>query len=341
MTANDNMSSYKISFFSTQAYDKVFFERYNANFGFVLEFLEVELNARTVTLIQNTAVVCVFVNDIVDAEVVDKLAENGVKIIALRCAGFNNIDLLAVKKAGIRVCRVSSYSPEAVAEHAMAMILTLNRKTHKAYNRVREQNFSLKGLLGFDLHGKTVGVIGTGNIGKAFVKIVLGFGCKVLAFDINKDQEMERMGVHYKSLHTIFNLADIISLHCPLNDNTKHIINKSSLAQMKDNIMLINTSRGALINTPDSIEALKNGKLGYLGIDVYEQEEKLFFKDLSEDIIQDDDIQILTSFPNVLLTAHQAFFTNEALTQIAMTTFENVFDLITKNNIDNKVALLN
>jgi D-lactate dehydrogenase len=336
MVAKNNLTTQKISFFSTQSYDKSFFEKYNADFGFELEFFEVQLNSRTINLMQNTAIVCVFVNDVVDAEVIEKLAENGVKIIALRCAGFNNVDLIAAKKAGIRVCRVPSYSPEAVAEHAMAMILTLNRKTHKAYNRVREQNFSLNGLLGFDLHGKTVAVIGTGNIGKAFAKIVLGFGCKVLAFDINKDHEMEGLGVHYETLENIFKWSDIISLHCPLNDNTKHMINKSSLSQMKDNIMLINTSRGALINTTDIIEALKDAKVGYLGIDVYEQEEKLFFKDLSEDIIQDDDIQRLMSFPNVLVTAHQAFFTNEALTQIATTTFENVSDLITKNDLDNK-----
>jgi D-lactate dehydrogenase len=341
MVAKNNLTTQKISFFSTQPYDKVFFEKYNADFGFELEFFEVQLNSRTINLMQESAIVCVFVNDVVDAEVIKKLAENGVEIIALRCAGFNNVDLIAAKKAGIRVCRVPSYSPEAVAEHAMAMILTLNRKTHKAYNRVREQNFSLNGLLGFDLHGKTVAVIGTGNIGKAFAKIVLGFGCKVLAFDINKDHEMEGLGVHYETLENIFKWSDIISLHCPLNDNTKHMINKSSLSQMKDNIMLINTSRGALINTTDIIEALKDAKVGYLGIDVYEQEEKLFFKDLSEDIIQDDDIQRLMSFPNVLVTAHQAFFTNEALTQIATTTFENVSDLITKNDLDNKAALLN
>jgi D-lactate dehydrogenase len=340
-TSNQVSNVQKISFFSTQSYDKIFFEKYNADFGFTLEFFEVQLNVRTLNLIQNSTIVCVFVNDVLDAEVIGKLADNGVKIIALRCAGFNNVDLVAAKDAGIRVCRVPSYSPQAVAEHAMAMILTLNRKTHKAYNRVREQNFSLNGLLGFDIHGKTVGVIGTGNIGKAFAKIVLGFGCKVLAFDINKDPELEKLGVSYEALDTIFKLADIISLHCPLNDNTRHMINKSSLSKMKDNMMLINTSRGALINTTDSIEALKNGKMGYLGIDVYEQEEKLFFKDLSEDIIQDDDIQRLMSFPNVLVTAHQAFFTNEALTQIAITTFKSVSDLINNNEIDNKAALLN
>lgn len=335
------MSATKICFFSTQPYDKLFFEKYNADFGFELDFIEMQLNLKTVQLIQDSAIVCVFVNDVVDAAVIEELAARKVKIIALRCAGFNNVDLAAAKKAGIRVCRVSSYSPEAVAEHAMAMILTLNRKTHKAYNRVREQNFSLNGLLGFDLHGKTVGVIGTGNIGKAFSKIVLGFGCKVLAFDIIKDEDIEILGVQYGPLETIFKTADVISLHCPLNEHTKHLINAASLSLMKKNVMIINTSRGALINTPDVIDALKNSKIGYLGIDVYEQEEKLFFKDLSEDIIQDDDIQRLMSFPNVLVTAHQAFFTNEALTQIAITTMQNVTDLLENKEFENKAALLN
>ena len=335
------MKPTKISFFSTQPYDKVFFEKYNANFGFQLDFVDTQLNEQTVQLIQGSEVVCVFVNDVVNATVIEVLASKKVKVITLRCAGFNNVDLVAAKSAGIRVCRVPSYSPEAVAEHAMAMILTLNRKTHKAYNRVREQNFSLNGLLGFDLHGKTVGIVGTGNIGKAFAKIVLGFGCKVLAFDINKDSDLEKMGVQYVPIDTIFKTADVISLHCPLNEHTKHIINKDSLSLMKPNIMLINTSRGALINTPDVIEALKNRKIGYLGIDVYEQEEKLFFKDLSEDIIQDDDIQRLMSFPNVLVTAHQAFFTNEALTQIAITTLQNITNLLENKDFENKAALLN
>ncbi|WP_366186985.1 2-hydroxyacid dehydrogenase [Flavobacterium ovatum] len=335
------MKQTKISFFSTQPYDKVFFEKYNADFGFQLDFIETQLNEQTVQMIQGSVVVCVFVNDVVNAVVIQELSSKKVKVIALRCAGFNNVDLAAAKKAGIRVCRVPSYSPEAVAEHAMAMILTLNRKTHKAYNRVREQNFSLNGLLGFDLHGKTVGVIGTGNIGKAFAKIILGFGCKVLAFDIAKDQDLEKLGVQYDSIETIFKTADVISLHCPLNEQTKHLINTASLSLMKKNIMVINTSRGALINTPDVIDALKNSKIGYLGIDVYEQEEKLFFKDLSEDIIQDDDIQRLMSFPNVLVTAHQAFFTNEALTQIAITTLQNVTDLLSNKDFENKAALLN
>ncbi|MFA9188825.1 2-hydroxyacid dehydrogenase [Flavobacterium sp. FBOR7N2.3] len=330
----------KVTFFSTQIYDKVFFEKYNTDFDYELDFFDTQLNEQTVKLISNTDVVCVFVNDVVNASVIQQLAERKVRIIALRCAGFNNVDLEAAKKHNLKVCRVPAYSPEAVAEHAMAMILTLNRKTHKAYNRVREQNFSLNGLLGFDLHGKTVGIIGTGNIGKAFSKIIKGFGCKVLAFDIVTDSEMEKNGVTSVSLETIFKESDIISLHCPLNEKTKHLIDKKSLSIMKDHVMIINTSRGALIQTSDVIKALKKGKVGYLGIDVYEQEEKLFFRDLSEDIIQDDAIQRLMSFPNVLVTAHQAFFTNEALTQIALVTFNNIESLLAQNDIDNKAALL-
>nr|WP_315158673.1 2-hydroxyacid dehydrogenase [uncultured Flavobacterium sp.] len=330
----------KVTFFSTQAYDKVFFEKYNIDFGYELELFETQLNEQTAKLIQDTDVVCVFVNDVVNESVIKKLAKKNVKIIALRCAGFNNVDLEAAKKFGIKVCRVPAYSPEAVAEHAMAMILTLNRKTHKAYNRVREQNFSLNGLLGFDLRGKTVGIIGTGNIGRAFAKIVKGFGCNILAYDIVIDAEMEKDGVTFVSLETIFKESDIISLHCPLNEHTKHIIDKKSLSIMKDHVMIINTSRGALIETVSVIEGLKEGKIGYLGIDVYEQEEKLFFRDLSADIIQDDAIQRLMSFPNVLVTAHQAFFTNEALTQIALVTFGNIKSLLLDNDIENKSALL-
>jgi D-lactate dehydrogenase len=340
MNANKDLSKLKISFFSTQPYDKMFFEKHNVDFGFKLDFFETQLNAHTVNVIQNTTVVCVFVNDVVNAQVIKKLAEKEVKIIALRCAGFNNVDLDSAKEHEIQVCRVPAYSPEAVAEHAMAMIMTLNRKIHKAYNRVREQNFALNGLLGFDLHGKTIGIIGTGNIGKAFSKIAKGFGCTVLAYDIVTNPEMEANGIRFVDIETIFKESDIISLHCPLNDQTRHVINKNSLAQMKNNVMIINTSRGGLINTSDVIRALKKGKVGYLGIDVYEQEEKLFFRDLSENIIQDDDIQRLMSFPNVLVTAHQAFFTNEALTQIASVTFDNVKSLLIENNIEKKGALL-
>jgi D-lactate dehydrogenase len=340
MKFNKLSNSTKIAFFSTQVYDKTFFEKYNADFGNQLEFFDTQLNLQTVKLINDTEVVCVFVNDIVDADVIAKLAAKKVKIIALRCAGFNNVDLDAAKKHNIRVCRVPAYSPQAVAEHAMAMILTLNRKTHKAYNRVREQNFALNGLLGFDLFGKTIGIIGTGNIGKAFAKIAIGFGCKILAFDVVTDSEMEKEGVNFVDLETIFKESDIISLHCPLNEKTLHIINKKSLLLMKNNVMIINTSRGALIETSSVVDALKEEKVGYLGIDVYEQEEKLFFRDLSDDIIKDDVIQRLMSFPNVLGTAHQAFFTNEALTQIALVTLGNIQELVLNDSIKNKSAQL-
>lgn len=335
-----SLNTNKIAFFSTQPYDKAFFNKHNDQFGFELDFYETQLNPQTVILIENATIVCVFVNDIVNEAVIKQLVEKNVKIIALRCAGFNNVDLEAAKKYNVKVCRVPAYSPQAVAEHALAMILTLNRKTHKAYNRVREQNFSLNGLLGFDLFGKTIGIIGTGNIGRAFAKIALGFGCKVLAYDIVTNLEMEKDGVIFADLNTVFKESDIISLHCPLNDQTKHVINKKSIALMKDSVMIINTSRGALIETASVIEGLKEGKIGYLGIDVYEQEEKLFFRDLSDDIIQDDAIQRLMSFPNVLVTAHQAFFTNEALTQIALVTFNNIKSLLTQNDIENKAALL-
>ncbi|GEO09094.1 2-hydroxyacid dehydrogenase [Segetibacter aerophilus] len=321
----------KITFFSTQPYDKEFFNKHNGAFNFTFEFLEAALNEKTVALAKKSAAVCVFVNDKVNREVIECLAEMGVKIIALRCAGFNNVDLAAAKENNIKVCRVPAYSPEAVAEHAVAMILTLNRKTHKAYNRVREQNFSLNGLLGFDLHGKTVGVVGTGNIGRAFCKIMVGFGCKVLAFDLIANREVEALGVEYLPLIDVIAASDIISLHSPLNDQTHNMVNSETIAMMKTGAMLINTSRGGLVDTKAVIEGLKSGKLGYVGIDVYEQEEKLFFKDLSGGIIQDDVISRLISFPNVLITAHQGFFTNEALTQIAVVTLSNV-DSILKNN---------
>ncbi len=329
----------KIAFFSTQPYDKTFFNRYN-NTGFELDFFETALDRHTAGLAAGCGAVCIFVNDVADRQVMQQFAANGIAIIALRCAGFNNVDLHAAAEYGIRVCRVPAYSPEAVAEHALAMILTLNRKTHKAYNRVREQNFSLNGLLGFDMHGKTVGVIGTGNIGQAFCRIMLGLGCRVLAFDLVANKDLEQAGVVFVPLIELMQQADIISLHCPLTDQTKHIIGEQTLPLMKNGVMLINTSRGGLIDTPRVIDALKTGKIAYLGIDVYEQEEKLFFRDLSADIIQDDTIQRLMSFPNVLVTAHQAFFTGEALTQIALTTLKNIAELKEKNNLSQKAALL-
>lgn len=314
----------KLSFFSSQSYDKEFFTQHNKQYGFDLEFFDVTLDNQTVGLVQNAVAVCVFVNDKVTAEVIKELASRGVKIIALRSAGFNNVDLQAAKDFGIRVCRVPAYSPEAVAEHTVAMMLTLNRKTHKAYNRVREQNFSLQGLMGFDIHNKTIGIIGTGRIGQALCRIMKGFGCRILAFDLIANREMENLGVEYVPLITLLQQSDMISLHTPLNDQTRHLVNKDTLAFTKRGIMIINTSRGGLINTKDVIDALKSEHIGYLGIDVYEQEEALFFRDRSGDIIVDDMIQRLMSFPNVLVTAHQAFFTKEAMDQIAETTLYNV-----------------
>ncbi len=329
----------KIVFFSAQPYDILFFNRYNDTFGFELVFLEAQLNMQTVSLADGADAVCVFVNDKVNAEVCKHLASKGVKIIALRCAGFNNVDVEAIKANGLRACRVPAYSPEAVAEHALALILTLNRKTHKAYNRVREQNFSLNGLLGFNLHGKTVGVVGTGNIGKAFCRIMLGMGCRVKAFDLIANKDLEALGVTYHPLMEVLK-ADIVSLHCPLNEQTKHLIKEDTIAMMQKGSMLINTSRGGLIDTHAAIEGLKSGQLGYLAIDVYEQEEHLFFRDLSTTVIQDDEIQRLMSFPNVLITAHQAFFTDEALSQIATTTLNSVHQLLKSGNLNTQAALL-
>ena len=317
----------KITFFSAKPYDRQFFDRYNEEFGFEMEYFETHLGPHIVNAVEGADAVCVFVNDKVNAEVISVLAKKSVRIIALRCAGFNNVDLDAARSNGIRVCRVPEYSPEAIAEHTVAMILTLNRKTHKAYNRVREQNFSLNGLLGFNLHGKTIGVIGTGKIGKAFCRIMLGFGCKVVAYDLFPNKDLESEGITYKSFEGILKEADIISLHCPLTPENHYMINEETLASMKKGVVLINTSRGGLINTADIIHALKSKQVAYLGIDVYEQEEKLFFKDLSGNIIDDDNIQRLMSFPNVLVTAHQAFFTEEALSQIAQVTLNNIRQL--------------
>ena len=314
----------KIAVFSTKSYDQEYFEKYNDAHQNNFSFYETALNSDTAKLTAGSDVVCVFVNDVVNKATIEVIAANGVKLIALRCAGYNNVDLEAAKSNGIKVARVPAYSPEAVAEHALALILTLNRKTHKAYNRVREGNFSLKNLIGFNLHKKTVGVIGTGQIGATFCKIIKGFGCNIIAYDIAENQELLELGVTYGSLEEVFKQSDILSLHCPLNKHTKHIVNKTSIAAMKEGVMIINTSRGALINTADAIEGLITKKIGYLGIDVYEQEENLFFEDLSEHIIQDEQILRLLSFPNVLITSHQAYFTKEAMDQITITTLENI-----------------
>lgn len=329
----------KIAFFSSKPYDKIFFEAENKNYGFELNFYETHLGPHIVNAIEDEQAVCVFVNDKVNRQVIEILAKKGVKIIALRCAGFNNVDLEAAKEFGIKVCRVPAYSPEAVAEHTMAMLLTLNRKTHKAYNRVREQNFALNGLLGFNLFQKTIGIVGTGKIGKAFINIAKGFGCKIIAYDLYSDQELMNNGVEYVELDKLFKSSDIISLHCPLTPENHYMINQETIAMMKDGVTIINTSRGGLINTHEAIEALKNHKIGYLGIDVYEQEEKLFFKDLSAEIIQDDMIQRLMSFPNVLVTAHQAFFTQEALEQISEITMRSISEIMEKGSTDEVVML--
>ncbi|MCD9854137.1 2-hydroxyacid dehydrogenase [Epilithonimonas sp. JDS] len=330
----------KITFFSTKPYDKEFFDKVNQDFNFELEYFETHLGPHILNVIEHSDAVCAFVNDTLNAEVLESLSKKGVKYIALRCAGFNNVDLEAAKRLGMRVCRVPAYSPEAVAEHAMAMILTLNRKTHKAYNRVREQNFSLNGLMGFNLYQKTIGVIGTGNIGAAFAKIAKGFGTKILAYDVAESQELKGLGIEYVSLDKLLSESDIISLHCPLMEATHHLINKDSISKMKENVMLINTSRGGLVDTKAVIDGLKSKHIGYLGIDVYEQEEKLFFRDLSHTIIEDDTIQRLMSFPNVLVTAHQAFFTEEALHQIATSTLSSLSHFDKNETFENLNAVL-
>ena len=330
----------KITFFSTKPYDKVFFQQLNEGFGFELEFYETHLGPHITNVLEDSEAVCVFVNDKLNQQVLTELAAKGVKYIALRCAGFNNLDMEAAAALGLKVCRVPAYSPEAVAEHAMAMILTLNRKTHKAYNRIREQNFSLNGLLGFNIYGKTIGVIGTGNIGQAFARIAKGFGATILAYDPYPHAGLEALGVRYVALETLLSSSDIISLHCPLLASTKHLVNEHSLARMRKGVMLINTSRGGLVDSQAVIKALQNQQIGYLGIDVYEQEDKLFFRDLSESIITDEQFQILQSFPNVLITAHQAFFTEEALTQIAETTLSNIANLEKGKPLADKGALV-
>jgi len=312
----------KIAFYNTKSYEQEYFDKYNS--GHTIHYIPVPLNAATAALAANNVAVCCFVNDRIDAETIQELKRVGVRLIALRCAGFNNVDLKAAVQAGIKVVRVPAYSPYAVAEHAVALILTLNRKTHKAYNRVREGNFSLEKLMGFDLFGKTIGVIGTGRIGSIFAQILKGFGCRIIAFDVHKNNSLIEQGVTYKCVNEVLAEADIISLHCPLTPETKHLINRKSISLMKKGAMLINTSRGALIETGAVVAALKAHQLGYLGIDVYEQEENVFFSDLSETIIQDDVLMRLMSFPNVLITSHQGFFTEEALIQIAQTTLDNI-----------------
>jgi D-lactate dehydrogenase len=327
----------KIAVFSTKPHDREYLDKFNSNDRHELTYFEAPLNADTTNLALGFEAVCIFVNDKIDAVTIDKLFKIGVKLIDLRSAGFNNVDIEAAKNKNIKVMRVPAYSPEAVAEHAVALILTLNRKTHKVYNRVRESNFSLENLIGFNLHGKTVGVIGTGKIGVAFCQIMLGFGCKVIAYDITESQMLKDKGIEYTTLVDLYKNSDIISLHCPLNVKTKYLFDIKAFSKVKKGVMLINTSRGALIKTSDAIDALKNGQLGYLGIDVYEQEENLFFNDLSESIIKDDLIERLMAFHNVLITPHQGFFTKEALDQIAITTLKNFTDFEEGLLLENEV----
>ncbi len=315
----------QIAVFSTKPYDRVFLTRANDNLAkpHQLEFHEAQLNSNSCVLAQGCDAVCCFVNDKLDATVLQNLAEQGIKLVALRCAGFNNVDLVAAKNAGIVVARVAEYSPHAVAEHALGLILMLNRNLHRAHYRVRENDYSLNGLLGFDLVNKTAAVIGTGTIGQVFAKLMQGVGCEVIAYDPQPAPSLAAAGVSYVSLDDIWPNADIISLHCPLNKNTHHLVNSDSIGQMKDGVMLINTGRGGLIDTRAVIDGLKSKKIGYLGLDVYEEEASLFFEDKSNSLLQDDVFARLLTFPNVVITGHQAFFTREALTAIADITLTN------------------
>ncbi|WP_298154136.1 2-hydroxyacid dehydrogenase [Flavobacterium sp.] len=313
----------KVAIFSTKYYEREYLERANAAGQHQLTYFDVPLQEQTMDMARGFDAVSIQITDRVNAKVISRLSELKVKLIDLRSAGYDNVDVEAATAFGIAVMRVPAYSPEAIAEHATAMILTLDRKTHKAYNRVRENNFSLQGLMGFNLHGKTVGVVGTGKIGTAFCNIMLGFGCKVVACDITKSEPLIEKGVKYVSFEKLLALSDIISIHCPLTPMTKYLFDAMAFSKIRRGLMLINTSRGAIVNTKDAIKALKLGQIGYLGIDVYEGEENIFFRDLSDTIINDDQIERLMSFNNVLITPHQAFFTTEALTAIADITIEN------------------
>jgi D-lactate dehydrogenase len=327
----------KIIFFSAKPYDEPFFRDKNKDYGFTFEFLEAHLNPSTAVLAQGYEAVCVFVNDAVNAAVLQVLQAQGIRLLVLRCAGYNNVDLKAAAAAGITVVRVPAYSPYSVAEHTLALILALNRKTHRAYNRVKEGNFSLNGLMGFDLHGKTVGLIGLGQIGLVTARILLGFGCRVLGYDIRPGAEAAALGLELTDLPQLYAQADIISLHCPLTPQTYHLINSQTIDRMKKGVMLINTSRGALIDTQAVIEGLKKEQISYLGLDVYEEEGDLFFEDLSSKVIQDDTFMRLLSFNNVLITGHQAFFTSNALESIAAVSLQNIADFQNGRPLPNEV----
>ncbi len=329
----------KIAFFDTKPYDEASFNKVNEAFGFEIFYYKGFLNKHNVALTQDVDAVCIFVNAVADAEVIDQLVANGVKILALRCAGYNNVDLSAAKDR-IKVVRVPAYSPHAVAEYTLALMLTLNRKIHKAYNRTREGNFALDGLMGFDMQGKTAGIIGTGKIAKILIRILRSMDVNVLAYDLYPDAKFaEETGIQYTSLDELFRKSDIISLHCPLTPDTEYIINKDSIAKMKEGVMIINTGRGKLIATHDLIDGLKEKKIGSAGLDVYEEESEYFYQDRSNILIDDDILARLLSLNNVIVTSHQAFFTKEALHNIAKTTLQNIQDFADGKELVNEVTI--
>lgn len=329
---------YKIAFFGTKPYDEKSFEHTNKEFGFDITYFKGHLNKNNVMLTKGADAVCIFVNDTADAEVIRALAENGVKLLALRCAGYNNVDLAAAE-GKIKIVRVPAYSPYAVAEYTVALMLSLNRKIPRASWRTRDGNFSLHGLMGFDMHGKTAGIIGTGKIARILIRILKGFGMNILAYDPYPDPDFAReQQIAYTTLDELYHRSDIISLHCPLTEETKYLINDYSISKMKDGVMLINTGRGQLIHTNALIEGLKNKKVGYAGLDVYEEESEYFYEDKSDKIIDDDTLARLLSFPNVIVTSHQAFFTREAMRNIAATTLQNIKDFREGKPLANEVV---
>lgn len=329
----------KVAVFSTKSHDRRFLNEANKAHRHEFVFFEARLTPETLSIAKGFPVVCIFVNDQLDASMLETVAQNGTRLVALRCAGFNNVDLAAARRYGVTVVRVPAYSPHSVAEHTVGLLLTLNRKIHRAFARVREGNFALDGLLGFDIHGQTVGIIGTGKIGAEVAEIMNGFGCKILAYDVRPNPICEEIGVSYTPLSELFRASDIITLHCPLTPETHHIIDVKALELMKMGVVLINTSRGALIDTRAVIQGLKTGKIGYLGLDVYEEEADLFYEDLSDKVIQDDVFARLLTFPNVVITGHQAFFTKNALQEIAETTVSNITEFERQGSCGNEVSV--
>lgn len=331
--------AYKIAFFGAKPYDIASFDKVNEKYNYDIRYYKGHLNPNNVVLTQDTDAVCIFVNDTADAAVIDAMVDNGVKLLALRCAGFNNVDLKAAK-GKLPVVRVPAYSPYAVAEYSLALMLSLNRKIHRAYWRTRDGNFSLNGLMGFDMHGKTIGIIGTGKIARILIRLLKGFGMRILAYDLYPDMKFAgEEGISYVSLDKLYRESDIISLHCPLTDQTKYMIDKDSIDKMKEGVMIINTGRGQLINTNDLIEGLKEKKIAAAGLDVYEEEGEYFYEDKSDKIIDDDVLARLLSFNNVIVTSHQAFFTKEALHNIAETTLQNIEDFRCHRPLVNEVIL--